>query len=195
MDKEEKRLVEGLSAGEESAYEELFREHFPFLKEMAEHLTGDEFVAKTIVGDFFFHIWEIRGDLHIGTSLRGYLARGVYNRCINYLGSVSAKGKVDLDESLSKDGEDPLGRMLAKELEEEMSSAVESLPPETYRVFSMHRQQGKKYKEIASETGISVNTVKYHIKRALAMLRKTFGEYSGSLPAEASGVSDKKNRR
>lgn len=194
MNKEEQKLVQGLAAGEENAYEVLFREHFPFLKDMAEHLTGDEFVAKTIVGDFFFHIWEIREDLRIGTSLRGYLARGVYNRCMNYLNSISAKGKVALDESLCGDNEDPLGRMLTKELEEEMNSAVESLPPETYRVFSMHRQEGKKYKEIATETGISVNTVKYHIKRALAMLRKTFGEYSGSLPNGGSGVSDNKKR-
>jgi RNA polymerase sigma-70 factor (ECF subfamily) len=194
MNKEEQKLAEGLASGDESAYEVLFKEHFPFLKDMAQHLTGDEFVAKTIVGDFFFHIWEIRHDLRIGTSLRAYLARGVYNRCLNYMNSVYSKGKVELDESMWKDTEDPLGRILSKELEEEMNGAVESLPPETYRVFSMHRNEDKKYKEIASETGISVNTVKYHIKRALAMLRKTFGEYSGTLPKEGSEVSDNKNK-
>ncbi|MFA6859306.1 MAG: sigma factor-like helix-turn-helix DNA-binding protein, partial [Bacteroidales bacterium] len=32
------------------------------------------------------------------------------------------------------------------------------------------RVDGKKYSEIASDLGISVNTVKYHIKNALAAL-------------------------
>ena len=37
--------------------------------------------------------------------------------------------------------------------------------------------EGLKYSEIASELGISVNTVKYHMKKALAILRDEFGKY------------------
>jgi RNA polymerase sigma-70 factor (ECF subfamily) len=185
MDEKEKKLIEGLKAGRDSAYEELFRVHYPILKELALHMVRDEFVAKTIVSDFFFHIWEIRTELCIGSSLRGYLARGVYNRCLNHLRSAqSGLGKsqpLSPETDLAAD-ETPLGRLMAKELEQEMEEAIASLPDATKKVFLMHRSDGLKYEEIAKETGISVNTVKYHIKRALAFLRQRFGKDGPPLP-------------
>lgn len=46
MDEKEKKLIEGLKAGRDSAYEELFRVHYPILKELALHMVRDEFVAR-----------------------------------------------------------------------------------------------------------------------------------------------------
>lgn len=43
--------------------------------------------------------------------------------------------------------------------------------------FRKSRFEHKKNDEIAAELGISVNTVKYHIKRALAILRQDLGRY------------------
>lgn len=43
--------------------------------------------------------------------------------------------------------------------------------------FLKSRFEHKKNDEIAAELGISVNTVKYHIKRALAILRQDLGRY------------------
>ena len=185
MDAREKKLIDGLRAGKDSAYEELFRVHFPILKCMAENVVHDEFAAKTIVSDFFFHIWEIREDLRIGTSLRGYLARGVYNRCLNHLRSrqIGSYRPVSELTELPAD-ETPLGNLLAKELQQEIDQAVSELPEATRNVFLLHRSEGLKYEDIAAETGISVNTVKYHIKRALAFLRKRFGKNPPALPGK-----------
>ncbi len=185
MDDKEKKLVEGLVAGDDSAYEELFRVHFPYLKDLACSMVHDEFAAKTIVSDFFYHIWEIRSSLRVENSLRAYLARGVYNRCLNHLRSARNEPgrRLPLTPDADRDsGEDPLGDLMARELEQRMEEAVASLPEATRRVFLMHRSDGLKYEEITTATGISVNTVKYHIKRALAILRKRFGKDSPPLP-------------
>ena len=48
--------------------------------------------------------------------------------------------------------------------------AVDELPTECRQVFELSRYEGKKYSEIAQELGISVNTVKYHIKNAIKIL-------------------------
>ena len=45
------------------------------------------------------------------------------------------------------------------------------------RSVTMMWLDGKSYEEIAQETGISVNTVKYHMKRALQHLRSCLGKY------------------
>ena len=41
----------------------------------------------------------------------------------------------------------------------------------------MSRFDGKKNTEIAQELGISVNTVKYHMKQALRLLQQQLGKY------------------
>lgn len=71
----------------------------------------------------------------------------------------------------------PLGLLLEKELEKEIKVAVASIPPDSRRVFALSRFGGKSYEEIAQETGISINTVKYHMKRALQHLRSCLGKY------------------
>ena len=41
----------------------------------------------------------------------------------------------------------------------------------------MSRFREMSYEEISQELGISVNTVKYHIKNALVVLKKEFGTF------------------
>ena len=53
----------------------------------------------------------------------------------------------------------------------------ESLPEECRRVFKKSRFEQKKYEEIAEELNISVNTVKYHIKNALAYINSHLSDY------------------
>ena len=181
MDNEELRIVGMLQSGDERAYRYLYEQHYAVLCEIASQLVHDDFLAETLVGDVFFHLWEIRSDLDIRTSLRNYLARSVRNRCLNYLVSRHARNVPMNEEEIQTDtgclADLPLDRLLQEELEGEIDKAVARLPAETRRVFRMHRFEDKKYQEIADELGISVNTVKYHIKRALALLRSDIGKY------------------
>lgn len=71
----------------------------------------------------------------------------------------------------------PLGYLLEKELENELLSRIEELPSECRTVFKKSRFEGKKYEEISTELGISINTVKYHIKNALAFLQEKLKDY------------------
>ena len=80
-----------------------------------------------------------------------------------------------------QDGSYPLGRLLENELEEEIAKAISRLPEECRKVFRMSRFSGLKYDEIARQSGISVNTVKYHIKHALELLAKDLHRYLISL--------------
>ena len=71
----------------------------------------------------------------------------------------------------------PLGTLLEQELEEELLKCIEELPKECRAVFKKSRFEQKKYEEIADELKISVNTVKYHIKSALVILKKELGTF------------------
>ena len=44
-------------------------------------------------------------------------------------------------------------------LQREIVKGIELLPPEQRQVFVMHELEGKSFKQIAAETGVSVNTL------------------------------------
>lgn len=178
----ENELVEGLRRGENKAFRTLFDTCYYPLFCVASQYVHDEFTADTIVGDLFFRIWEQREALQIETTLQAYLVRAIRNRCLNYLRQTFLEKEISLDvyrespeavlQGMFLSDDYPLGRLIEKEFDGQLKEAVRQLPPETQKVFRLSRYSELSYPEIARRTGLSVNTVKYHIKQALALLRE-----------------------
>ncbi len=186
MEHTETLIVEQLKTGNEDAYQYIYDRHYALLCHVANGYVKDQFLAETIVGDTIFHLWEIRETLEISVSIRSYLVRAVRNRCINYLNSEWEKREIAfsslmpdeiIDDKMTISDSHPLGALLERELEEEIYKAIDKLPNECRRVFDKSRFEGKSYEEISQELGISVNTVKYHIKNALASLQMNLSKY------------------
>ena len=57
--------------------------------------------------------------------------------------------------------------------------AIKQLPPKRKRIFKMSRKEGKTYEEISQELGISVNTVKNQMSKALESMRVFFQVHDG----------------
>ena len=68
------------------------------------------------------------------------------------------------------------GILLERELEHEIRMAIDKLPVECRCCFEKSRLS-EKYEEISQELGISINTVKYHIKNALSFLQTELSKY------------------
>lgn len=179
-------ILQQLKKGNEEAYRYIYRHHYTLLCHIAREYVNDAFTAETIVGDTIFHIWEIHETLDIRTSLRSYLVKAVRNRCLDFLQLKREQTEVTFsmleEEELQQmenidDTTVPLGKPLEQELEQEIRKAIDKIPSESKEVFLKSRFEKKKYEEIAQELGISVNTVKYHIKQALALLNKELGKY------------------
>ena len=62
--------------------------------------------------------------------------------------------------------------MMADDLSTQINDIISSLSPECQEVFILSRFEEKTYPEIAQHLGISINTVKYHMKQALKRLRQ-----------------------
>ena len=186
MEHTETFIIEQLKLGNEDAWQYIYDHHYALLCHIANSYVKDQFVAETIVGDTIFHVWEIRETLEISVSIRSYLLRAVRNRCINYLNSEREKREIAFsafmpdeisDDKIILTDSHPLGMLLERELEEEIYKAIDKLPDECRRVFDKSRFEGKSYEEISQDLGISINTVKYHIKNALASLQKHLSKY------------------
>jgi len=182
----EKEIIFQLKQGDEKAYRFLYDNHYELLCHIAHEYLKDDFLSETIVGDTIFNLWEKRLTLDIQTSLRAYLVRAVRNRCINYLrqGYVSKETRIQpTDDLLDSEGilaisdDYPLATLLEKELEQKITKSIELLPDECRTVFEMSRFENLKYQEISVKLGISVNTVKYHMKNALSKLTADLKKY------------------
>ena len=188
MEKTPQEINAGIRAGEEWAYRMLYDAHYEILCRIAYDYVKDTYLAETIVGDTIFHIWERRENLDIQGPVRRYLVRAVRNRCLDVLASQYVRRTIS-EEDIKEIGGDtmevldsvedisPLGILLERELEDKVVEAVEQLPKECRVVFEKSRFEGLSYQEIADSLGISVNTVKYHIKGAIARIYNPLERY------------------
>lgn len=183
MEYYEEQIIEGVKEGDDSAFRHLYDIYYHRLFCIARQYLQDEFLAETIVSDVFFHLWETRKTLDIRISLNAYLIRMVRNFSLNYLQKnyvekeVSLNG-IDLSSPLLFLSEDyPLGRLMEKELIEKVHEEINRLPKETRQVFILSRLEELKHEEIATQLRVSINTVKYHIKQALSILRARLKDY------------------
>jgi RNA polymerase sigma-70 factor (ECF subfamily) len=191
MKDEEQKIIRLLKEGNNTAYKYLYEHYYTFLCAVAYEYLGDRFRSEATVDELVFHLWEKRETLEITTSLRNYLIRAVRNRCINTLRlecerreiALSSLHTTEYETILSSESDDsPLTVLLENELDEKIKQAIEHLPADCRRIFKMSRYENKHYEQIAKETGISVNTVKYHIKNALSRLRDDLKDYLQNPP-------------
>ncbi len=179
----EKQIIRGVKEGDENAFRSLYDNYYHRLFCISRQYLQDDFLAETIVSDVFFHLWETRKTLDIQISLNAYLIRMVRNFSLNYLQKNYVEKEVSLNglditsPLLFLSDEYPLGRLLEKEMSEKLHEEINRLPKETRQVFILSRLEELKHEEIAERLGISVNTVKYHIKQALSILRDRLKDY------------------
>ena len=95
----------------------------------------------------------------------------VRNRCLDHL-----RKKGILTESLKPydtygiiDDDDAQER---SQTEARLWTAIDSLPEKCREVFIMSKRDGLKYEEIADELGLSVNTVRNQISKALKLIKE-----------------------
>lgn len=179
----EKHFIEQLKKGEDKAYRRLYQEHYDVLCRVAYRYVEDVVVAESMVEDVIVHLWEVRENLQIKVSLRSYLLAAVRNHCLNYLQDTTQQHEQTfsslIDEERNHIGEylDTSSTLEEEELVRLVMQAIDRLPEESRRVFLLSREKEMTYDQIAQEIGISTNTVKYHIKQSLALLRKDLGPY------------------
>jgi RNA polymerase sigma-70 factor (ECF subfamily) len=178
-------LIELFNKRDKNAFEILFKQYYPDLCHFAVNLVRNDSIAEDLVMEVFTRLWESEPGLNIKTSLSGYLYQSVYNKSINYL-TREKKRFAELDPSsaeqlnsiVSQDlSEHPYYRISYRELNELLEKSIEQLPEECRKIFIMSRKEDLDHIEIAIRLGISENTVKVQIYRALKKLRILLKEF------------------
>jgi RNA polymerase sigma-70 factor (ECF subfamily) len=160
-------------------FDQIYTCYFSRLHRFAQHYVISNEDAENIVQDVFVLLWEKRDVLNVQISLTAYLFSLVKNKCVDYLRHkmISDTFKKELAFKLSSLEEFNHAFGPDDDLERFIHDAVNTLPERCREIFIKSRIEGKKYREIASELNISVNTVENQMTIALKKLRIELKEY------------------
>ncbi len=168
---DDRQILSDLYKGSESAFDSLFAKYYADLVCYAYGITSDRSVSEDLVQDFFIKFWQQKRYKSISTSLRHYLFFSIRNSCVNYL--RDNKKTILLDDSIIFDDSEPDSDREDEEIVfRKIFNAMEKLPTERKKIFRLCFLHNMKYREVAELLGISINTVKVQIGRALKFLRE-----------------------
>ena len=154
----------------DSTFEDLFKSYFQDLMRFVCSYVNDEEVAKDIVHDVFFALLRNKKRLDVSYSMKSYLFTLARNYALNYLKHlrVVAMNEREVSDLLENAGEE-LG--VYEERLNRLNEKLAELPEKQREVLMKCFVEGRKYKDVADEMEISVNSLKTHISRGLKFLR------------------------
>ncbi len=135
----------------------------------------DRMIADEIVEDCMFYLWERRRDMEKVKDLKSYLYIMVRNKALAYLKEDRKVVSMEIPETISDFVDE---YVLEEEVHAVLLNALKKLPEKCRRVFELSCLDGLKYKDIAEDMNISINTVKSQRARAIELLRIQLKDYA-----------------
>jgi RNA polymerase sigma factor (sigma-70 family) len=155
---------------------DIFRKHYGELRRYIQFRFARAGEADDIVQDAFQNILKLDSIENIENP-RAYLYQAAKNIALNRIRQRQSQQGVfvELDDQLSTDVE-LIHQIIADSDAKRVKRAIESLSEKDRTTFLMNRVQGKGYKDISEELGISVSAVEKRMMKVLVILRRTLDE-------------------
>lgn len=176
-EKDDIYLFSRIAEGNKDSYDIIFRKYYSQLCRFAYTYMRDADIAEDVVQAMFINLWTKKKKIQITTSLKSYLYTSVKNFSLNEI------KKMKLRES---HGTNYVGENLflgeaqgfnSKEFKQIYEKSIEQLSPKTAQVYTLSRDEGLTYEEIADYLDISQKTVENHIGIALKKIRTILKPY------------------
>ena len=176
----EENILKWLS-GNELAFGDILDYYYPRLLRLACNMSRNKEDAEEMVMNVLLKIWQHRHKMSEVQNFDNYLF-GILRREAAGL----FRKKVLLTEPLDGQPLPILGSVehpefTMKELQAKYSSALEKLTPNQRLVFLSIRENDSSRKEVARQTGMSLNTVNSHMNSAMKVVRREMAEYPDAL--------------
>ncbi|HZS61609.1 MAG TPA: RNA polymerase sigma-70 factor [Gemmatimonadaceae bacterium] len=164
----DEELLARVRAGDNRAFEQLFRRYAEPLYDCAYGYVGSRDVAQDVVQQLFVTLWERRRIWQVSGTVATYLYRAVRNGSLNAL--RSNRRRLAFGERIS-DVPGIEQELEAADLARAVARIVARLPERCREVFRLNRYHHLTYAEVAEVLNLSVKTVENHMARSLRELR------------------------
>jgi RNA polymerase sigma-70 factor (ECF subfamily) len=178
-------LVARVRAGDQAAFEAIFRRHHEGLWRFAYHQVGCADAAREIVQDVFFVLWRKRADWEVTSSVTGWLYGAVRHHALRHLRSertivriADRAARAAVAESGERGGDDAIAVAMgapvrdahdvleAQELDAAVARAVSALPERRRLAMTLRWKHDLPAPEIATLLGTTPQAVRLLLMRA-----------------------------
>ena len=167
----------------------------PRLRNFIRHRVADDNDVEDILQEVFYELVEAYRGTHPVELASAWFYRVARNRIIDLF---RKKKPESLNETISgEEGEDLHFEDLLPSLDagpdavyartvllEQLDDALDELPDEQHEVFIAHEIEGRSFKELAEETGLSINTLLSRKRYAVLYLRERLQDIYDELKEE-----------
>ncbi|GAB4123194.1 MAG: sigma-70 family RNA polymerase sigma factor [Wenzhouxiangellaceae bacterium] len=163
-------LIAASSAGDQSAFEQLFRRHHARIYALCWRLCGnDVHWAEDVLQDTFVQAWRKLGEFRGESALTTWLHRLAVNIVLAERRRGSARLRQLSDPMANEDMAVATGETHA---DHDLEAAIASLPPRARLVLVLHELHGYSHVEIASMSGMAAGTSRAQLNRARKLMQQ-----------------------
>lgn len=177
---EEKVLIERMANDDQFAFSVIVKRYWNIIYSQSLAYVKSTYEAQDIVQEVFLKIWVKRKSLPLVDKFDAYVFVIARNHIISSFRKKLAQSTKQLNElELEECSVNPHNRLTAKELGKIVQQGIDLLPPQQKTAFLLSREEEMSYDAIAESMGLSRETVKKHIGRALNSLRTYVRNHTG----------------
>ncbi len=160
-----------LKDGDTKAFDHLYLKYYKLLYANAYFILRDEQAAKDIVQVFFVEVWEKQLFLSLEGDVKGYFYRSIQNRCLNEQRKQQSEQR-RYEVFMRHQADDVVEEQWFEPSPVNLQEALLTMPGQRREALQLVYLQDKKYSDAANTMGISINTLKTHLKIGLKVLRE-----------------------
>jgi len=165
----------------------------PRLRDFIRRRVEDRAEAEDILQEVFYEFVEANRLLMPIDHVTGWLYRVARNRIIDFFRKKRPEHfsdiavaneddeRLELEDLLPSPDAEPEALYFRNVVLDELERAIDELPEEQRAVFVAHELEGRSFKEIAAQTGVSLNTLlarkRYAVLRLRERLQDVYDEF------------------
>lgn len=163
------------SSDDEAALWELHAQYFHRLYRFVFAFIGNKEITEEVVNDTFLDIWQSRHLLPKVLSAEVYIFICAKNRALKQLSKQNKHADVltalhDIECVMVRT---PYDILISSEMCRRINRAIRLLPPQCKLIFTLVKENGLKYREVAGLLGLSEKTVENQMSIALKKLSQS----------------------
>jgi RNA polymerase sigma-70 factor (ECF subfamily) len=166
--------IAALKQEDEIVFRALFHEYHEKVYHFILSRSHSAYIAEETTQLTFIKLWNYRHSLDESVPLAAQIFRIAKTVFIDLLRKELHQSKLTALRREQATPEWSDTSLQAKQLQQQLALAINSMPPVRKKVFQLSRHHGLSHKEISQALSLSVKTVETHIALALKQLKHLF---------------------
>lgn len=180
-----RQIIEACQAGDEAAFEELYRLYSGQVFSIAIRLTGSQVEAEEVTQEVFVSVYKNIHRFEFQSAFSTWLYRIVVRRAADSFRKAKKHiiNRISMDSddhapthTLADSGQSPRDSLLESQKEHTLENAIQKLGTKHRTIVVLRYVQDLSYEEIAQVLECRIGTVKSRLNRAHKLLKQVLEE-------------------